>query len=343
MAIKSYLIFSLHQTRYAIAAEKVKQVFSLPELTFVAGAPSDVIGLLNLHSNFVPVMHLDLRFGHKFEGCNLTDSVIVLESQQLQVGVVVHQIETVAEIDDRYIQADLTYGRSDINRAFIKSVINLDDEMIILLDVDNLVRHSEALEALVDGDEESLLDTENDFYQRYFSNVSLKTKQSLRQRAIALKSSISEERARESIPIAVVGIDGNYFGIDLGIVREFITISRVTIIPCCPDFVIGNMNLRGEILTLVDIRQPLNLTSSNYKQNKAAVVEVEDSIAGIVVDEVYDVIDVYLDELKPTPVATNSNTATYLKGIVRVREQTINLIDLPKLLTGGAMTVELTA
>ena len=344
MAIKSYLIFSLHQTRYAIAAEKVKEVFSLPELTFVAGAPSDVIGLLNLHSNFVPVMHLDLRFGHKFEGCNLTDSVIVVESKQLQVGVVVHQIETVAEIDARYIQADLTYGRSEnINRAFIKSVINLDDEIIILLDVDNLVRHSDALEGLVDGDEESLLDTENNFYQRYFSNASLKTKQTLRQRAIALKSSTEEEATRESIPIAVVSIDDNYFGIDLGIVREFIKIGRVTIIPCCPDFVIGNMNLRGEILTLVDIRQPLDLTPSNHKQNKAVVVEVADSIAGIVVDEVYDVIDVYLDELKPTPVATNSNTATYLKGIVRVREQTINLIDLPKLLTRGAMTVELTA
>ena len=345
MGIRPYLIFSLHQTRYAIAAEEVKEVFLLPELTPVAEAPSDVIGLLNLHSNFVPVMHLDLRFGHKFEKCNLTDSAIVVESQQLQVGVIVHQIETVVEIDDRYIQGDLTYGRiENINQAFVKSVINLDDEIIILLDVNNLIRHRDALEILVDSESEPLLESsENNFYQRYFSNASSKTKQTLHQRAIALRGSTEEAATRESIPIAVVRIDGDYFGIDLGIVREFINIKRVTTIPCCPDFIIGNMNLRGEILTLVDIRQPLDLATTNHNQKtKAVVVEVEDSIAGIAVDEVYDVMDLYLDELKPTPVATNSHTATYIKGIANDR-QTINLIDLPKLLTQGAMTVELTA
>ena len=343
MGIRSYLIFSLHQTRYAIAAKEVRQVFLLPELTSVADAPSDIIGLLNLHSNFVPVMHLDLRFGHKFEGCNLTDSVVVVESGQLQVGVIVHQIETVVDIDDRYIQADLTYGRiENIHQAFVKSVINLDDEIIILLDVNNLVRHRDALETLVDDDREQLLDGGNNFYQRYFSNASSKTKQTLHQRAIDLKQTI-EQTAKESNAIGVVSIDGNYFGIDLEIVREFIKIGRVTAIPCCPDFVIGNMNLRGEILTLVDVRQPLDLARSKYdRATKAVVVEVEDIIAGIAVDEVYDVIDLHLDELKPVPVAINSHTATYLKGITDYQNKTIKLIDLPKLLTQGVMTVELT-
>ncbi|MDJ0569838.1 MAG: chemotaxis protein CheW, partial [Pleurocapsa sp. MO_192.B19] len=111
MATKPYLIFSLDDTRYAIAAEKVKEIFLLPELTPIAEAPADIVGLLNLHSLFIPVMHLDLRFGHKFEQCYLTDSVIVIESQGLQVGVIVNQVETVNDIDDRYIQADLSYGR----------------------------------------------------------------------------------------------------------------------------------------------------------------------------------------------------------------------------------------
>ncbi|MGL5074910.1 MAG: chemotaxis protein CheW, partial [Waterburya sp.] len=63
MAIKPYLIFSLHHQRYAIAAQKVTEIFLLPELTPVAEAPPDIVGLLNLHNQFVPVMHLDLRFG----------------------------------------------------------------------------------------------------------------------------------------------------------------------------------------------------------------------------------------------------------------------------------------
>ena len=96
-------------------------------------------------------------------------------------------------------------------------------------------------------------------------------------------------------------------------------------------------------MTLFDIRQPLNLATNRNRVTKAVVVEVEGIVAGIAVEEVYDVIDFYLDELKPVPVATNSHTATYLQGMANYRNRTINLIDLPKLLTQGAMTIELTA
>lgn len=345
MATKPYLIFSLHDRRYAIAAERVKEIFLLPELTPVAEAPADIVGLLNLHSLFIPVMHLDLRFGHKFEQCYLTDSLIVIESQGLQVAVIVNQVETVNDIDDQYIQADLSYGRErNINQAFVNGVINLDDEMIILLNVDNLVRHPDVLETLVDPSEETEYQSATDFYDRYFPDASITTKEILHQRAANLRGSTDDVEPTELIPIAVVSINGDYFGLDLGIVREFTKIERFTTIPCCPSHIIGNMNLRGEILTLVDIRQPLNLTINNYNQTaKAVVIEVDDIVVGITVEEVFDVIYFRLEELKPVPVAINTETATYLKAMANYLNRPLNVIDLPKLLAQGVLTVELAA
>ena len=345
MATKPYLIFSLHDRRYAIAAERVKEIFLLPELTPVAEAPADIVGLLNLHSLFIPVMHLDLRFGHQFEQCYLKDSVIVIESQGLQVGIIVNQVETVNDIDDRYIQADLSYGRErNINQAFVNGVINLDDEMIILLNVDNLVRHPDVLETLVDPSEETEYQSATDFYDRYFPDASITTKEILHQRAANLRDSTDDVESTELIPIAVVSINGDYFGLDLGIVREFTKIERVTTIPCCPSHIIGNMNLRGEILTLVDIRQPLNLTINNYNQTaKAVVIEVDEIVVGITVEEVFDVIYFRLEELKPVPVAINADTATYLKAMADYLDRPLNVIDLPKLLAQGVLTVELAA
>ncbi|MDJ0570038.1 MAG: chemotaxis protein CheW, partial [Pleurocapsa sp. MO_192.B19] len=324
---------------------KVKEIFLLPELTPVAEAPADIVGLLNLHSLFIPVMHLDLRFGHQFEQCYLKDSVIVIESQGLQVGIIVNQVETVNDIDDRYIQADLSYGRErNINQAFVNGVINLDDEMIILLNVDNLVRHPDVLETLVDPSEETEYQSAIDFYDRYFPDASITTKEILHQRAANLRDSKDDVEPTELIPIAVVSINGDYFGLDLGIVREFTKIERVTTIPCCPSHIIGNMNLRGEILTLVDIRQPLNLTINNYNQTaKAVVIEVDEIVVGIIVEEVFDVIYFRLEELKPVPVAINADTATYLKAMADYLERPLNVIDLPKLLAQGVLTVELAA
>ncbi|MBE9043328.1 chemotaxis protein CheW [Pleurocapsales cyanobacterium LEGE 10410] len=342
MAIKPYLIFSLHDTRYAIAAKLVREIFLLPELKPVAEAPGDIVGLLNLHSKFVPAMHLDLRFGHKFDRCRLTDSVIVVESRDLQVGVIVHQVETVVDIDDRYIQADLdlSYGRDRIERAFVQGAIDLDDEIIILLDVDNLVRHPDALEALVESEPE----TTDNFYAQYFADATANAKAILHQRAANLKETTDDAEATELISVAVVSINGSYFGLDLDAVREFIKIERVTTIPCCPSHIVGNMNLRGEVLTLVDICQSLNLTiAKRQRPTKAVVIEVDDIVGGIVVEEVFDVVELRREELKPVPVAMNPKTAAYLKGMADYQGQSLNIIDLAKLLQQGQMTVELSA
>jgi purine-binding chemotaxis protein CheW len=345
MGMKSYLIFSLHNSRYAIAAESVTEIFLLPELTPVAEAPPDIVGLLNLHSAYVPVMHLDLRFGHKFDRCQVTDSVIVVESQGLQVGMIVHRVETVNEIDDRYLQTDLSYGRRHIHQAFVQSVINLDDEMITLLNIDNLVRHPEALESLVSAEansERQMLP--GNFYQQYFTNASSNIKAILHQRAINLKEVVDKTAATKLISLAVVSIGDKYFALDLGIEREFTPIGRITTIPCCPEHIVGNMNLRGEILTLVNICQLLNLTMTQKNlARKAVVIEVDDLTAGIIVDEVFDVVDFSPEELKPVPVAMNSDATSYLKGVADYQNQTLNEIDLPKLLAIGAMTVELAA
>ena len=345
MGIKPYLIFNLHDVRYAIAAEHVTEIFLLPELTVVAEAPDDVVGLLNLHSEYVPVMHLDLRFGHKFDRCNVSDSVIVVESKNLKVGVIVHQVETVVEIDDRYIQEDLSYGRErNIHFSFVQSVINLDDEMIILLDIDNLVRHPDALEALTTEDDANSQLIPSSFYDRYFSDLTANTKKVLHQRAVNLQEANENTAEIALIPLAIVSIAGRYFGIELGIVREFTNIRRITAIPCCPDHIIGNMNLRGEILTLIDIAQPLDLATTRQNgHHKAVVVEIDDITVGIVVEEVYDVIDFRLEDLKPVPIAMNTKTASFLKGLASYQDRTLHAIDLPKLIAQGAMTVELTA
>ena len=347
MATKPYLIFSLHDTRYAIAAELVTEIFLLPELIPIAESPPDILGLLDFHSVYIPVMHLDLRFGHQFDQCYLNDSVIVVKSAGLEVGVIVHQVETVINIDDRYIQGDLDYGRErKINQAFLKGVINLDDEMILLLDANNLIRHPTSLETITEVETTSpkLQESAQDFYKSYFPTASDNAKEILSSRAANLKIATDNQEPVDLISIAIVKLNGDYFGFDLGIVQEFTKIGRVTTIPCCPNHVIGNMNLRGEILTLIDIRQPLNLTiKTSQSLSKAIVIEVNSISAGIAVEEVIDVVDLRPEELKPVPVAIGTDIAKYLTGIVDYLDRSLNIIDLPKLVAQGSLTVELAA
>lgn len=353
METKPYLIFRLHNSIYTIPAERVKEIFLLPELISIVEAPPDIVGLLNFHGQVIPVMHLDLRFGRSLEQCHLSDSVIVIESGGLEVGIIVHQVETVTDIDAQYIQTNLTYGREQgLNDAFVDGIINLDDETIILLDVDNLIRHTEAVEALVETENKSdsvAVEAESvsktgSFFDLYCPQATKSEQVIFRQRANKLRISTEDGEQKELISLAIVSINGNYFGFNLEIVREFIKISKITFIPCTPDYLIGNMNLRGEILTLVNISQVLNLEAKNtQKSAKAVVINVDDIVVGIAVEEVFDVIDFPSTAIKPIPLAVEGNMAEYLQGMTTYLDRPLNIIDLPKLIAQDVLTVELAA
>jgi purine-binding chemotaxis protein CheW len=81
MDTKPYLLFSLNDSHYGIDTNIVREIFYLPELISVAETPRDVVGILNLRSQIVPIMHLSLRLGLPWAECNSDDYVIILKWQ----------------------------------------------------------------------------------------------------------------------------------------------------------------------------------------------------------------------------------------------------------------------
>ena len=100
---QSYLVFGLHDLRYGIQATQVQEIFQLPELTPLADAPGDIIGILNYRGQILPVMHLAKRLGQPLQACHLSDSVIVVEWQGLQAGMVVHHVYDVQSLEHSVI------------------------------------------------------------------------------------------------------------------------------------------------------------------------------------------------------------------------------------------------
>ena len=369
MESKPYLIFSLHGLPYAIDAQRVREIFLLPELTPIEEAPEDIVGILNLRSKIVPILHLDLRFERPFKECQIDDNVIVLESRGLLVGVIVHEVAEIKLIDSSVIETDVTYGRErEINSAFVSGVAKIDNDLITLLDVENLIRYPQAVKALIAESEEELDETPektqkteeikeelfpenrsidrkkiiNSFYELCCPKATPKERAIFRQRAENFRQASFDETSKVSgkMPVAVVGLGKEYFGIDLETVREFINVRNYTPIPCCPQHIVGNMNLRGEILTLIDIRSSLNLPTTTVNTGaKAVVINVDDIVAGLPVDEVLDVMYLHPETVNPVPVAVPTESEVYLKGTVSYQEKTLSLIDLSKLMAKGGLEV----
>ncbi|MGK7939794.1 MAG: chemotaxis protein CheW [Crocosphaera sp.] len=341
MSTKSYVIFNLHDIQYGIEVTLFKEIFLLPELIPISEAPLDIIGILNLREKLLPVMHLDLRIGNTRTRCQISDSIIVLEWQDLQIGVIVNAVHEVQEISSDIIEKAIDYGRNNnINPAFILGIAKNDDNGIILLNPEALIRQPSEVKTLSETSENAKII--NNFYDICCPNATPKERSIFRGRAEHLRQPILETitEKTEEILLAIISLNGEYFGLDLQTVREFINISDLTKIPCCPQHILGNINLRGEIVTLVDLRSCLNLPLDSAKINtQAVVIEVDDLVAGLPVDQVFDVMYLPQKNINPVPIAMESGKHKYVLGTASYAEKMFSILDLSKIFRQGNLEV----
>jgi purine-binding chemotaxis protein CheW len=137
-----------------------------------------------------------------------------------------------------------------------------------------------------------------------------------------------------------VGLSGEFFGVELEMVREFTDLQRIIPVPCCPDYIVGDMNLRGDILTVVDIRQALQMPVVEAAPTaKVMVVPLGNSLVGVLVDQVFDVFDLDPFALSAVPSAIKAINDTYLKGTISCYGKMLAILDLQNILATGDLTV----
>ena len=127
-------------------------------------------------------------------------------------------------------------------------------------------------------------------------------------------------------------IDKQLYAIPSGEVVEIMSMQPITYIPNLPSFIKGVINLRGKIVPLIDIRIKFNKDELPYgSRTNIIVVETNDLNAGLIVDTVDDVIDVYQDQINKSQNYSKNNDNNYVYGIITMNES-IMMLDLLKIL-----------
>lgn len=130
------------------------------------------------------------------------------------------------------------------------------------------------------------------------------------------------------------------FGLDIGRVQEIVTVPEITRVPDTPDFLEGIINLRGKIISVVDLRKRLRINGAErHKKNRILVTEINGKVVGLVVDEVSEVLSLNLDNIEPPPEMVNSVGAEYITGIGKLEDKIIMLLDVAKVLNTAEISV----
>ena len=140
--------------------------------------------------------------------------------------------------------------------------------------------------------------------------------------------------------VAVVSLNSECLCVELEAVREFSRIHNFTPVPCCPEHIAGNMNLRGNVLTVIDIRGLLNMQAGKISESKKVIVaDAGEFSIGIIIDEILDVISLNASDIVPVPSSVRALNEKFVKGAAPYGDRMAALLDLKEILAWEGLIV----
>jgi len=161
-----------------------------------------------------------------------------------------------------------------------------------------------------------------------------------RKRAEYLSERLSRKEPEEQVRMLAFCLGNEKYCVRIQHVLEVLDVTDINKLPCTPHHFTGVINLRGNILTLMDISQLVGVErSSDGLSETIVVIEVDDETAGIVVDKVDDILDVTLKQIAPPLTTLKGIKEEFTEGEVVIEGQPVILLNLVKIMKDERMKV----
>lgn len=129
-------------------------------------------------------------------------------------------------------------------------------------------------------------------------------------------------------------LDGETYGINVMQVREVLRYTEIAAVPGAPSYVLGIINLRGNVVTVIDTRHRFGLAPGDITDNtRIVVIESEKNVVGILVDSVSEVVYLRLSEIETAPNVGNDESAKFIQGVCHKNNELLILVELDRLLS----------
>ena len=159
-----------------------------------------------------------------------------------------------------------------------------------------------------------------------------KTKEILEQVAKMKKQEMTVDVEEEKVKLVICTLAGDLYAFYGENIKEIVVINSISFVPGCSEIIIGIINVRGEIESVLNIHKIFGLPESSKSSNLSIAIASKEGIrTGILVDAVVDVVDLPVSTIKP-PLATLEKTIKdYVAGVTTYKDRNVIIIDLNKI------------
>ena len=129
-------------------------------------------------------------------------------------------------------------------------------------------------------------------------------------------------------------LEDETYGVDVMVVREVLKYQDIAPVPGAPDYVMGIINIRGTVISVINTRLRFGLPEKEPEENtRIVILEIGQHIVGIVVDSVAEVVYMKRSEIESAPQVNKDDSARFIQGVCHRDDKLIILVELDKLLS----------
>ena len=129
-------------------------------------------------------------------------------------------------------------------------------------------------------------------------------------------------------------LDNESYGINVMQVQEVLRYTEIAPVPGAPSYVLGIINLRGNVVTVIDTRQRFGLMNAEISDNtRIVIIEADKQVVGIMVDSVAEVVYLRQSEIETAPNVGNEESAKFIQGVCNKNNELLILVELDKMMS----------
>jgi len=283
------VIFSVGIGEYAFNINYVKEIIRLPEIVKVPNTASYIEGVFSLRNELLTVINmgklLDMNCEQQYE----QSRIIIISNGNYSYGVIVDKVSNVVQVQKKLFKENMQ------NSRIIKGIYNLNNghRLIMMLEPQELISLEEVL-GIINADQKK---PEKD-------------------------EALASGKVDNNDEYVVFRLDGEEYGIRIQNVQEINRINYITHLPGAPDFIAGMVDLRGEIIPILNLRKRFDLQELDaYNGSRFIVVEFGNKKIGILVDLVTGVMRFSGDKLETVPETLKESCSdSYIEKIAKLND-----------------------
>lgn len=315
------IVVRLAEQRYALRLHEVEKVVRIVTITALSGAPAAILGLINVQGRVLPVVTLRGSLGLPEREVGPEDVLIIVRTERGMAALSADGVEGVCEAWE-----PVREGGGLPGQAYLQGVVKLADGLVPLCDLDRILAR---LAGPVPGWGEVAVPGAG----RPEAGVGTL----LAERASLLAREPAAAERGECVEAVEFLLGGERYAIESSFVGEVHPLKELTPLPGTPPFLLGLMNMRGKILSIIDIRRFFELPErEGGALGKVIILHDAAMEFGLLADAIVGVCTIPLRLLQP-PLPTQAGIrADYLKGVTGER---LALLDAGKLLADRRLVV----